>query len=103
MLRPPRRQTMRELAVELTQRRMRGMAGAWAESRPPRSLAAVVRKGEEAGLAAAAVDASLDRCRAALAAAHGSVAARLAALRHATLARRLRSVGDLAAALQRST
>jgi hypothetical protein len=68
----------------------------------PRPLAEFVRKGEEARLEAAAVDLVLDQCLVALAAADRSFAARSPALRQATLERRLRSVGDLAAALQRS-
>lgn len=68
----------------------------------PQSLAEFVRNGQEAGLDAAVLDEILDRCRAALVCADKSFAARPPALRHATLERRLRGVGDLAAALQRS-
>jgi hypothetical protein len=69
----------------------------------PQSLAAFVLKGESAGLQAAVIDDILDRCRAALIAADKSFAARPPALRSATLEQRLQTVGDLAAALQRST
>ncbi|MBW8831515.1 MAG: 2OG-Fe(II) oxygenase [Burkholderiales bacterium] len=69
----------------------------------PQSLAEFVLKGESAGLQAAVIDDILDRCRAALIAADKSFASFPPAVRSATLERRLQRVGDLAAALQRST
>ena len=69
----------------------------------PQSLAEFVLKGGSAGLQPAVIDDILDRCLAALIAADKSFAARPPALRSATLERRLQAVGDLAAALQRST
>jgi hypothetical protein len=69
----------------------------------PQSLADFVLKGESAGLQPAVIDDILDRCHAALIAADKSFASRPPALRSATLERRLQTVGDLAAALQRST
>ena len=68
----------------------------------PWSLADFVRKCEDAALEAAVIEAILDLCQAALIAADGAFAAQPPILRRATLDRRLWSVGDLAAALQRS-
>jgi hypothetical protein len=69
----------------------------------PQPLAEFVLKGESARLQPAVIDDILDRCRAALIAADKSFAACPPALRIATLERRLQAVGDLAAALRRST
>lgn len=69
----------------------------------PQSLADFILKGEAAGLQAAVIDDILDRCRAALIAADKAFASHTPAFRRATLERRLRSVGDLATALQHST
>ena len=69
----------------------------------PQPLADFVLKGGSAGLQAAVIDDILDRCHAALVGADKSFAAHSPEFRSATLERRLQTVGDFAAALQRST
>ena len=100
---------MQALLQTLTARSMAWRFSQWNDKQDdgvapwPQSLADFVLKGESAGLQAAVIDDILDRCSAALIAADKSFAARPPALRSATLERRLQALGDLAAALQRST
>jgi hypothetical protein len=100
---------MQALLQTLTARSMAWRFSEWNDKQDngiapwPQALADFVLKGEAAGLQAAVIDSLLDRCHAALIAADKSFAWSTPVLRSATLERRLRSVGDLAAALQRST
>jgi hypothetical protein len=100
---------MQELLQTLTARSMAWRFSEWSDKQDngiapwPQSLADFVLTGEAAGLQAAVIDDILDQCHAALIAADKSFASSTPASRSATLEQRLRSVGDLAAAMQRST
>ena len=100
---------MQALLQALTARSMAWRVSDWSDKQNdgvapwPQSLADFVLEGESAGLQAAVIDDILDRCLAALIAADKSFASRTPAVRSATLERRLQRVGDLAAALRRST